>query len=103
MLELTNPCILSNFVDFHAPWTLKKPSDRTLTEEGMTSGIYMLIASLFFSVLQAVVFMQTRSGSHSIFANNSKWFGSTRRVESSTSGNAYKSGTWLIIEKCKLN
>ena len=29
----TNPCILSNFVDFHAPWTLK-PSDRTLTEEG---------------------------------------------------------------------
>lgn len=34
----------------------------------MTSGIYMLIASLFFSVLRALLLPQTRSGSYSIFA-----------------------------------
>lgn len=59
-------------MDFHAPWTLKNPSDLTLTAEGMTSGIYMLIASLFYVVLTGRLLpARTRCGSY-ILANNPK-------------------------------
>ena len=43
MLELTNPCNLSNFVDFHAPWTLK--TQRSHAHRGRYDKWYLYVNS----------------------------------------------------------
>lgn len=73
MLDLTNPCILSNLWIFtlRGPW---KPAIAHSQKKVMTSGIYMLIASWFFSVLWVNFLLQTRTGSHCLFACNCQCF-----------------------------